>query len=133
MIEQFLSAVVRWASAQPDICAVALVGSHARGAAKSTSDVDLVILTICPRRYLEDTGWATTFGTVAGQQLEDWGKVTSLRVWYQDGEEVEFGVTTPDWVAQPIDEGTQRVISDGIRILFDREDCLASAISGSLG
>ena len=131
MIEQFLSAVVRWASAQPDIRAVALVGSHARGAAKSTSDVDLVILTTCPRRYLEDTGWATRFGTVARQQLEDWGKVTSLRVWYQDGEEVEFGITTPDWVAQPIDEGTRRVISGGIRVLFDREDCLASAISGS--
>lgn len=55
MIERFLSAVVQWASAQPDIVAVALVGSHARGTAKPTSDVDLVILTSCPQRYLQAT------------------------------------------------------------------------------
>jgi predicted nucleotidyltransferase len=119
MIERFLSAV-----------AVALVGSYARGTAKPTSDVDLVILTSCPQRYLQATGWTTAFGPVAGQAIEDWGKVTSLRVWYEGGEEVEFGITTPEWVAHPIDEGTRKVISDGIRILFDRHDYLAAAISG---
>jgi len=62
--------------------------------------------------------------------MEDWGKVTSLRVWYEGGEEVEFGITTPEWVPHPIDEGTWKVISDGIRILFDRHDYLAAAISG---
>jgi len=130
MIERFLSAVVQWASAQPDIVAVALVGSHARGTAEPTSDVDVVILTGCPQRYLQATDWATTFGSIAEQAMEDWGKVTSLRVWYEGGEEVEFGITTPEWVAHPIDEGTWSVISDGIRILFDRHDCLAAAISG---
>ncbi|MBN1315772.1 MAG: nucleotidyltransferase domain-containing protein, partial [Anaerolineales bacterium] len=44
MVEQFLSAVVTWASAKPDIVAVALVGSHARGTSGPGSDVDLVIL-----------------------------------------------------------------------------------------
>jgi predicted nucleotidyltransferase len=129
MIERFLSAVESWASAQPDIVAVALLGSHARGTAKSTSDVDLVILTSRPQRYLQATEWATTFGSVAKQSVEDWGKVTSLRVWYEDGNEVEFGITTPDWVVHPIDTGTWSVISDGIRILFDRHEFLASAIS----
>ena len=130
MIERFLSAVVRWASAQPDIVAVALVGSYARGTANPTSDVDLVILTTCPQRYLQATNWATTFGPVAEQAIEDWGKVTSLRVWYEDGDEVEFGITTPEWVTHPIDEGTRRVISNGMRILFDRHEYLAAAISG---
>jgi len=130
MIERFLSAVVQWASDQPDIVAVALVGSHARGTAKPTSDVDLVILTSCPQRYLQATDWATTFGSIAEQAMEDWGKVTSLRVWYEGGEEVEFGITTPEWVAHPIDEGTWKVISYGIRILFDRHGYLAAAISG---
>jgi hypothetical protein len=92
--------------------------------------VDLVILTSCPQRYLQATHWAATFGPVAEQALEDWGKVTSLRVWYEGGEEVEFGITTPEWVAHPIDEGTWKVISDGIRILFDRHEYLATAISG---
>jgi predicted nucleotidyltransferase len=127
MIEPFLSAVVQWASAQPDIIAVALVGSYARGTARPTSDVDLVILTTCPQRYVQVTDWAATFGPIAQQAIEDWGKVTSLRVWYDRGQEVEFGITTPEWVAHPIDEGTWKVISDGI--LFDRHGYLAAAIS----
>jgi predicted nucleotidyltransferase len=129
MIELFLSTVVQWATAQPDIVAVALVGSYARGAAKPTSDVDLVILTSYPQRYLQATDWVETFGSVAKLEVEDWGKVTSLRVWYERGKEVEFGITTPEWVAHPIDEGTWKVISGGIRILFDRHEYLAAAIS----
>ena len=130
MIERFLSAVVQWADSQPDIAAVALVGSHARGTAKPSSDVDLVILTSCPQRYLETTDWVTTFGPIAEQTIEDWGAVTSVRVWYESGVEVEFGITTPSWVARPIDEGTRKTISDGIRILLDREEILAGAIGG---
>jgi predicted nucleotidyltransferase len=129
MIERLLSAVVQWASAQTDIVALALVRSYARGNAKPTSDVDLVILTTSPQRYLQDTDWAATFGPIAKKVIEDWGKVTSLRVWYKSGDEVEFGITTPEWVAHPMDEGTRSVISEGIRILFDRHDYLANAIS----
>jgi predicted nucleotidyltransferase len=129
MIERFLSAVVQWTSAQPDIVAVALVGSYARGNASPASDVDLVIITSCPQRYLQATDWATTFGPIAKQKIENWGKITSLRVWYEGGKEVEFGITAPEWIAHPIDEGTRKVISDGIRILFDRHEYLATAIS----
>jgi predicted nucleotidyltransferase len=129
MIERFLGAVVQWASVQPDIVAVALVGSYARGTARPTSDVDLVILTTCPQQYLQVTDWAATFGPVGKQTVEDWGKVASLRVWYEQGREVEFGITTPEWVAPPIDEGTWKVISGGIRILFDRHEYLAAATS----
>jgi predicted nucleotidyltransferase len=130
MIERFLSSVVQWASTQPDIIAVGLVGSHARGTAKPTSDVDLVILTNRPQRYLQATDWATRFGPIVNQAIEDWGMVTSVRVWYEGGEEVEFGITTPAWAALPLDEGTRKIISDGIRILFDRHDELAAAIRG---
>lgn len=133
MIERFLSEVVQWASDQPDIVAVALVGSYARGTARPTSDVDLVILTSCPEQYLQVTDWTATFGPIAKQAIEHWGEVTSLRVWYEWGKEVEFGITTPAWIAHPIDEGTWKVVSDGIRILFDRHDYLATAIGEESG
>ncbi len=132
MIEGLCSAVARWAGAQSDITAVAVVGSHAIGNAKPGSDVDLVIITARPQCYLDDTGWTAMFGVVDRQALEDWGKVKSLRVWYAGGPEVEFGFTTSEWVVYPIDAGTRRVISEGIKILFDREAWLASAIRRSL-
>jgi hypothetical protein len=72
-----------------------------------------------PERYLEDTQWTAVFGALIRQQVEDWGRVTSLRTWYADGREVEFGLTTPAWAAQPLDEGTRRVVCDGMRVLYD--------------
>jgi len=120
-IKDFINDVTDWASAQPDIRAVALVGSYARNAATGTSDIDLVILTDEPVKYLENTEWVRQFGHVARQQTEPYGKVTSLRVWYIGGREVEYGITTPDWAAQPLDEGTQRVVRDGMKVLFERQ------------
>jgi predicted nucleotidyltransferase len=49
--------VVEWAKAQPTICAVALVGSHARGTARADSDIDLIVLTTDPQYFRADTAW----------------------------------------------------------------------------
>lgn len=111
--------------------AAAVVGSHARGAANSQSDVDLVILTTRPQLYLDDTAWVGQFGSVARQQTEQYGRLTSLRVWYVDGPEVEFGLTTPDWAALPLDEGTRRVIQDGMRVLWERTPLLSPLIAAT--
>ena len=122
----FKAKIAFWAASRDDIAAVALVGSYARGTASVDSDIDLVILTAHPEGYIQDTTWVGLFGEVARQQVEDWGKVTSLRVWYADGREVEFGITTPDWIAEPLDEGTAQAIAGGIKLLFERDGMLSS-------
>jgi predicted nucleotidyltransferase len=124
-VNQFLNEFTDWASAQSDIRAVALVGSYARNCATATSDVDLVVITNCPDKYLCNLGWTRQFGSVRHQQIEDYGKLISVRVWYADGREVEYGITDESWAALPLDEGTQRVISDGMRVLFEREPLLS--------
>jgi predicted nucleotidyltransferase len=128
-ITEFLAAVASWGAAQPDVTGVALVGSYARGSANSSSDIDLVVLTHCPERYIRHMDWAKAFGHVRQQQTEDWGRVTSLRVWYEDGLEVEYGLATPEWATPPFDAGTRRVIEDGMLVLFDR-DGLLRALAG---
>ncbi len=122
---QFLSHIATWAEQQPDISGVLLVGSHARGTARPDSDVDFVILTTNPERYVDNPSFAAHFGSIARWAIEDWGRVISVRVWYQDGLEVEYGFTQPDWAAPPLDAGTRRVIADGLRILFDRDGLLS--------
>jgi predicted nucleotidyltransferase len=92
-IRNFLDAFVPWASVQEDVQAIALVGSYARGAAGDDSDIDLVLLTGEPQKYLEDLKWMERFGLVEKHQTEDYGKLTSIRVWYQNGVEVEYGIT----------------------------------------
>ncbi len=127
-IDVYLNAVKAWAAQQTDIAAVLLVGSHARGTARADSDVDLVILTTHPSRYLDSAAYAETFGPVARWTTENWGRVTSMRVWYRDGLEVEYGITRPDWAAEPLDAGTRQVISGGVRIIFDRNGSLEIAL-----
>lgn len=123
-ISEFISALVRWAAGQPDIQGVSLLGSYARGQVHEDSDVDLVLVTLAPLRYLHHTTWAQRFGRVTREQLEEWGLVTSLRVWYEDGLEVEFGFTTTAWSQTPVDEGTRRVVADGMVVLLDRDGSL---------
>ena len=124
-VKDFINTFTSWASAQPDILAVALVGSYAREAATEDSDVDLVVLAHDPQSYLENTDWLKRFGPIEKLQAEDYGRVTALRVWYAGGHEVEYGLTTSDWAQLPLDEGAQRVIEDGMRVLFEREALLS--------
>jgi predicted nucleotidyltransferase len=124
-IRDFVNPVVAWASGQNDVQGIALVGSFAREAARDDSDIDLVILTEQPAKYLDDVKWIERFGPVEKHQSEEYGKLISIRVWYQSGVEVEYGITTPDWAAVPLDAGTRRVISDGMIVLFERGNLLS--------
>ena len=130
-VEGFLNDLLKWARAEPDVLAVGLAGSYARGEARDTSDVDLVILLRDPDMYVRDTKWTQRFGDVSRQRIEDWGLVTSVRVWYKDGSEVEYGLADADWGAVPLDEGTRRVVADGLRLLFEREPLLSRCVSAS--
>ena len=124
-IRDFLDRFLSWASRQPDIQGIALVGSYARGEARDDSDIDLVILTELPQKYLAEVQWPKRFGIIEKRQSEDYGKLSSLRIWYQNGPEVEYGITRPDWAAIPLDEGTRAVISSGMIVLFERGDLLS--------
>ena len=130
-VEAFLSDLAIWAASQPDIEAVALVGSLARNAATDSSDIDLVILARDPERYLRDLDWIRNFGEVARQQIEAYGVLTSIRVWYVDGSEIEYGITNQHWADMPLDQGTRRVISDGLRVLFERSPLLSGLQTSS--
>lgn len=121
----FIEDFMRWAKRRRDIRAVALTGSYARLQANPTSDVDLVIIVNHPQKYLTQTEWLSNFGAVITKQVEDYGKLTSLRVWYESGLEIEYGFTTREWAAEPLDSGTKRVIADGLRVLFEKEVLLS--------
>lgn len=118
-VRKFLRDFKDWAAERTDIVAVILAGSYAHGTAGPGSDVDLVLLVKQPDRYLGRQGWVSAFGSVDKIQAEDWGKVTSLRVFYADGLEVEFGIAPQGWGADPSDQGDMNVIADGIVLLFD--------------
>lgn len=108
-----------WATAQANIEGVALVGSYARGTATENSDVDLIILTSEPVRYLESQDWLHLFGEIERSKNETWGDVKTIRATYKTGLEVEYNFSAPSWAAVPVDAGTLQVLNDGMKILYD--------------
>ena len=129
-VDAFLASFTDWAAAQPGITAVALVGSWANGTARPDSDVDLVVVAADPTPLLADDTWLHRFGALRSVGREDWGLVQSRRVLYDDGLEVEFGVTAAAWLAtDPLDPGTARVIRDGARVLLDERGSLALLVA----
>jgi len=130
--DELVKAVASWAENHVDIVSVALVGSHARGAARSDSDVDLVIQCASPARYLGDLTWISEFGVAKDVSVEDYGVVQSVRVFYEDGPEVEYGITSSEWATLPLDEGTLKVLRDGVKVLLDRDGSLNRAVELAL-
>ena len=128
-----IESVRRWAELRDDILGLALVGSHARGEARPDSDIDFLVLCADPARYLAHPEWVSAFGEVASLAFEDWGKVQSIRVHYQDGPEVEFGIAGTDWIAVPPDEGTAEVLRAGCIVLFDRDGLIERLRHGACG
>ena len=74
---------------------------------------------------LQDRSWIHTFGRVVSQDTEHYGNLVSLRVHYEGGLEVEFGLTDPNWAAVPLDPGPSEVISAGMKVLFERGPILS--------
>ena len=121
--------VVAWSRADRRVLAVGLCGSYARGEQRPDSDIDICVLTTNVAALLDDRSWVDVLGERARilGPVEDYNLVQSLRVCYGDLE-VEFGITDAEWAEPPIDDGTARVINDGLKILHDPESRLKSAV-----
>jgi len=114
-----------WIKQQKDVLAVGIVGSHARGEAREDSDIDVIILSQFPDRYITDISWVDKFGEIKRKFKEDWGVVQTIRAYYEDGLEVEYSIAPKEWAnINPVNEGTHRVVNDGMIILCDKEGLL---------
>lgn len=119
---KFIKDITEWGYIEDFIEAIVLVGSYARGTNKPTSDIDLCILTSNKQEILDNPDVFKRFGDIKRIETEYYGAVTSLRIWYVDGFEVEYGLALPSWIFVPLDEGTQNVLDDGYQVLVDKYD-----------
>lgn len=121
MFEEFISKLKEYAENTSHIESVLIVGSYARGTNKENSDLDIVIITSNKSDMITNQDFTQEFGEVCKQQTEYYGACTSIRVWYSDGKEVEFGIVEPSWVTIPLDTGTYQVLSDGYKLIVDKK------------
>ncbi|HIT70590.1 MAG TPA: nucleotidyltransferase domain-containing protein [Candidatus Scatovivens faecipullorum] len=122
MMKKMLKDIKQWAENEKQVESIIVVGSYARGTYKKTSDIDLVIITSNKKEMLKNQNFIKVFGDVNKSQIEYYGACTSIRVWYKDGKEVEFGIVNPTWIEKPLDNGTNKVLSDGFKVIIDKKD-----------
>jgi hypothetical protein len=103
-----------------------MVGSHARGAARDDSDVDLVLLLRDPEPFLSSRAWFDAFGE--GSRLirsEHFGGVQERRFRLSDGHVVELCVGPVAWASvDPVESGTAEVVRGGFQVLHDPDGLL---------
>ncbi|HIU74947.1 MAG TPA: aminoglycoside 6-adenylyltransferase [Candidatus Pelethocola excrementipullorum] len=120
-VGEMMNAIVEWAERDSYIHALILAGSYARGTNKDTSDIDLCIITTRKVGMVEKPDFMEVFGRVRKNQIEYYGACTSVRAWYEEGQEVEFAMVEPSWISVPLDRGTRKVLNDGYIVLVDKE------------
>jgi len=121
MFASFIEKAKVWGSKEPLVDAVILAGSYARGTQKPDSDIDLIILTSNKKHFMENPQIFSFFEPINRSAVEFYGECTSIRVWYTNGLEVEFGMVPLKWIDLPLDPGTEQVLSDGYQIIVDKK------------
>jgi uncharacterized protein len=134
-LDQFVAPITTWAGSRSDIVGLAVVGSWARGAAPPDSDIDLVLLTVEPETFRCDELWLAEIPwserRIVGWYDAEYGTVWSRHVQFEPPCEIEFTFCALA-ATDPIDRGTARVVSGGLRVLLDKarlfEDLLAKVL-----
>ena len=121
-IENFLNELKKYAENSSSIQSLIIVGSYARNTFTENSDLDICIITENKSDIILNTEFVSLFGEVEKKQIEYYGACTSIRVWYKNGLEVEYGIVEPSWIKCPLDSGTQRVLKDGYKIILDKNN-----------
>lgn len=132
LVNRVVGTAADWAAGRQDVRSAIVVGSYAYGRPRMSSDVDLVFLADDVEKHLESLDFVSAItprSTLV--RSAQWGPMHERRVRLPGGLLVEFGITTPAWVDEPVDPGTARVVTDGCKILYDEE--LVSAALLSLG
>ena len=92
----------------------------------------LVVLSTGPSELVANRNWTRVFGVVRREAIEEWGEaLMSVRVWYLDAQEVEFGITGAQ--SASAGETTLEVLTRGYQALLDGDGLFRTRGADSLG
>lgn len=130
-LSEILDLAIHFAKTNKGVLALGLCGSWARGTAGEHSDIDLSII-VTDKKHFRETDWLSRipFETINDKidSFEDkvYGNVWSRHVLMKSNAKIEFSFADTSWAnIEPLDVGTQQVVSDGYKILFDPHQILS--------
>ena len=121
MYKQFFKKLKEIGQHTSDIECILVVGSVVTETNTIGSDLDIMIISSNKSFLVHDKSFIEYFGIVINSKIEYYGAYTSIRVWYQDENEIEFGIVDPSWISLPLDSGTRKVLTEGYKIIIDKK------------
>ena len=132
--EDVLDRFLAWARPRPDVRAVMVVGSRARSTdhpADAFSDLDLVVVSTDPDRYLSETDWLEPLGPpwLTFLERQAVGEGLERRVLFEGALDVDFVPLANEAVRRMALEGwpleVAAVLNRGFRLVLDKDDLLS--------
>jgi len=119
-------AITRWATAEPNVQALVLIGSQARKdhPADTWSDLDLMLLVTNQNAYVDDSSWFDTFGEVWLRVLNFTGAGDpEWMILYAGGLKVDFIlVSATGSLSDTLNDFIYaKAVQRGVRILLDKK------------
>ncbi|MBN2222810.1 MAG: aminoglycoside 6-adenylyltransferase [Vallitaleaceae bacterium] len=109
--------IKKWAKLQKSIIGALLIGSYARHEERDDSDIDFIFIVEDVELFVNDQRWIKEFGTVISSQIEYYKEIVALRVYYHEDYEIEYGLTTKNWLEKPYKEATQQVLDGPYEVI----------------
>jgi len=128
--KELLQRFLDWARSQPDIRAVALVGSAARfdHPADKWSDYDLIVVASNPQMYLTSTDWLNRIGRSWCSILEttSTGESIERRVLFEGGTDIDFIIVSIEHARQGFQNMPMiiEISQRGRKVLCDKDNIL---------
>jgi len=134
LADRLLQRICAWGEAQPDIRALVVTGSYARGTAAPLSDLDLEIFTHTPVRYLQSDSWMGEIGAVCVYLAlnNDRGLPTRLII-FKDGSKADFTVCVVAVLASMAEARRLPPLYErGYQVLIDKDQVASRLPQASL-
>lgn len=136
--ESTIHDIIIFAKENPDIIAIIMIGSHTRKIkpADIYSDMDLIICTINPDKYINNSNWLNNFGNVVCSFIETtFDGEKERRALYDDNRDIDFPIQSLnseesiDFLKNP---NLLAVLNKGYRVIYDKTKLIKKNIEISL-
>ncbi|HEX5149022.1 MAG TPA: aminoglycoside 6-adenylyltransferase [Candidatus Limnocylindrales bacterium] len=134
--EEIVDRFVRWATTEQAIRVAVLIGSRARTdhPADEWADLDILIWSTDPARYLRSAGWAARIAEPWLSFVETGpdSRVQERRVLFAGGLDVDFAFVNADPTAGPgesLSDLAAIIFGRGVRVLLDRDGFVAGLLA----
>ncbi|WP_138751433.1 hypothetical protein [Paenibacillus sinopodophylli] len=129
---KLMYAFVEWAGKQTYVDGIALIGLCADDENEEDSNLSFLLITDKKQKLAEAILHQFSFESLEQASVEEYNKLTSIKVVYESGIEADYGIANEDWLQMPLGNELGASLAMGFKVIWETDelfDGLQRAIS----